>query len=661
MSTFSSVARKPGAALKPRAAPRRIVPRQAQKGAVAATLTPESLPASPDIHPTSPSRPVSEKAPLRELDSSIVVQEPNPALTPPATALERLSPPPQPPNENAVTTSSATAPAEESSASQAGDEVPAVIASASRGWASSKRRAEEAPIDVDNATITTPQTQPSANSRSKRRKVVPQGGASYLLSRPVEPASRAQTETPAERRSASVAGDRARASTDDLLQQATASFGSVSKIAGSIETRTRSLRPRSAQRSGATYTETDNEGDAPPRRRPARSSRSTAIADLAEAVINDATGRGRKRGRRAATPEDAEAHEIDINEVSMKDLTKDTGLGKRSATGKELDENWAEISRRWKEGPDENRRKAQAKTQEEKDARKANEKAAAAAAAQNGEELVGVHVRTEIVNGLIVTVDGSREMEYSQNLPAAVESGAITAREVRKVDNYINSNRIGKNAGLRTRKNWDDESDELFYKGLRMFGTDFEMIASLFATRRRAEIKAKYTREERENWERVKSNLEKREKWTTESVAEMTGREEPWEVPEELDAELKREEERMKREAKEKEIAEGLIANPDADGDDVPIQSIEGAEPVAEEGETPEVSEHRRRIRALAGEAVDRDMRPESTKTPVQTRKRGPRRTRDATTTKTAKGKKGKQTLAGVEEVVGTVRDMEQP
>lgn len=54
---------------------------------------------------------------------------------------------------------------------------------------------------------------------------------------------------------------------------------------------------------------------------------------------------------------------------------------------------------------------------------------------------------------------------------------------------------------------WDYPATDLFYKGLRMFGTDFEMIAKLFPHRNRRQIKLKFGREEACNMDRINRAL----------------------------------------------------------------------------------------------------------------------------------------------------------
>jgi transcription factor TFIIIB component B'' len=44
---------------------------------------------------------------------------------------------------------------------------------------------------------------------------------------------------------------------------------------------------------------------------------------------------------------------------------------------------------------------------------------------------------------------------------------------------------------------WTEEETELFYRGLSMFGTDFEIISKMFPGKQRRHVKLKYNREER--------------------------------------------------------------------------------------------------------------------------------------------------------------------
>ncbi|KAL9091872.1 MAG: hypothetical protein Q9165_004624 [Trypethelium subeluteriae] len=73
---------------------------------------------------------------------------------------------------------------------------------------------------------------------------------------------------------------------------------------------------------------------------------------------------------------------------------------------------------------------------------------------------------------------------------------------------------------------WDPDETRVFYEALRMFGTDFGIIAAMFAGRNRRQIKAKFTREERENPDLLDEALgvQGRVPMSLEQYAQATGR-----------------------------------------------------------------------------------------------------------------------------------------
>ena len=74
-------------------------------------------------------------------------------------------------------------------------------------------------------------------------------------------------------------------------------------------------------------------------------------------------------------------------------------------------------------------------------------------------------------------------------------------------------------------KSWNEEATEEFYEALRMFGTDFFIISKMFAGKTRHQIKLKFTREERENPERINAALiHERKPMSLEKYASATGK-----------------------------------------------------------------------------------------------------------------------------------------
>merc|ERR1711939_1192206 len=86
-----------------------------------------------------------------------------------------------------------------------------------------------------------------------------------------------------------------------------------------------------------------------------------------------------------------------------------------------------------------------------------------------------------LVDGRMVIAEESRQVDFAHNIEARardIDEAVVQSDE--RIYNYVNQNRIGKKAGLRTLTRWNDELTEKFYHGLRVFGTDFELISSLF-------------------------------------------------------------------------------------------------------------------------------------------------------------------------------------
>lgn len=74
-------------------------------------------------------------------------------------------------------------------------------------------------------------------------------------------------------------------------------------------------------------------------------------------------------------------------------------------------------------------------------------------------------------------------------------------------------------------KSWNEEATEEFYEALRMFGTDFFIISKMFAGKTRHQIKLKFSREERENPERINAALiHERKPMSLEKYASATGK-----------------------------------------------------------------------------------------------------------------------------------------
>ncbi|ORY80020.1 hypothetical protein BCR37DRAFT_369870 [Protomyces lactucae-debilis] len=106
----------------------------------------------------------------------------------------------------------------------------------------------------------------------------------------------------------------------------------------------------------------------------------------------------------------------------------------------------------------------------------------------------GSVIKTRVVNGEIVLDPESLTVDRSQRL--ADLDGPREVVDVDDMKRRVNSASHGKPIG---KVRWDDTATEQFYTALSQWGTDFEMIAQMFPSRDRKQIKSKFTLEERRN------------------------------------------------------------------------------------------------------------------------------------------------------------------
>jgi transcription factor TFIIIB component B'' len=516
MSSFSSVVRKPGQKIAPRAAPRRNVQRRAQKdNAVAVLLTPESQTQPAAVLASASDQSVDDAQPAQDASTSI--------LTPPPTAngdyeeVVARSPSPEPAPEIPEETITR-------SVQRSTDAVPTVTTSqvSTNSTRRSRRSSAATTVQepVDNQRPQEPLSQPleTAEPPPKRRKIAattskqPKPVVDHPLTRPSQNGVRTEQSIPTPSNNVS-------RNTDDLVQQ----FQSVTSATRSIsELLAQSTTPRSTGLDSAASIR-----DTPPVDATGNTSQPVpgAVENVAAQIVASAIrGKKKRKPRPDSTPEDAEAYRIDPNTTSMFDLINDSGLGKRSETGKRLDAEWSDIKSRWDAKLEANRTKARLKAAERKAARTGG----AGAAPTEGEELISAAAAVPefvMANGIIQVVESTRQIDFNDNIAeriAQVDESEIQTDE--RIYNYVNQNRIGKKAGLQTRTKWNDELDQKFWQGLRTFGTDFEMVARFLGgdwTRR--QVKAKFVREERLDFGKVKAALSGREQLDLAGYATLTG------------------------------------------------------------------------------------------------------------------------------------------
>jgi transcription factor TFIIIB component B'' len=203
---------------------------------------------------------------------------------------------------------------------------------------------------------------------------------------------------------------------------------------------------------------------------------------------------GKKRKQREDTPSDAEEREVDHTTVKMADLTRDIKIGKKFSRHTEIKEREKEKqvkSRLAKDHPE----LVQAQVRDD-----------SALNGAAGQEAAPIEVSTgpqmRIVNGQIVVDDASLVVDRH-----AIAAAAATDMEEVEEDDFTRITTSGTFMKRERNTTWNLESTEKFYLGLRMFGTDFEMISKMFPDRNRRQIKLKFNKEEREFPRRIANAL----------------------------------------------------------------------------------------------------------------------------------------------------------
>lgn len=649
MSSFSSVVRKPGQKITPKTAPRRIVQRQSARPTAPPSLTPESYATSPGLEPVDDRVSVQEDAPASTILESIelptdaeTVDASLPVLTP---AEVIATPTPDPPAANRTLVSvDIYAPIRTSEGLITGnagaprsDGIPTVATTSSTKL---RRRDTNEPTPAlseesnREAEVEPEVVESIASSISRKRRKISHTGQINL---PVQP-----SPTPPLSEGAAIIlrknprSSRSESRTSDaLLQDATSQAAAVSELANSIENRVRSLESRSVDETPG------------PTQKSRKKRRARTIEEAARQVVEDAVQGGRHNSR-LSTPENAEELQIDPEEVSMGALTRDTKVGRKSETEKKMQENWAEIQQRRKEEVARRRE--------------------AAGQGRHGRQAMGeidppveeIHAPQQIiVNGQIVVAAESREVAFGAGVEQAVIEDADVALEDDRIYKYVNQGTVGKHAGLRRGTRWDDDKTELFYRGLRWFGTDFSMIANFFPQFDRRQVKLKFTIEMRENPQRVRECVAAKEPVDMDEYMRMT--EQQFIDPATLQAELDAEEKRLRDEDDQRREREGYIKDPA----DVAIPTTErddnedeAAEPIEDEGDVHQLQKgvavtRRDRISTLAEQVVNTAVAPKRRTTQHQQRK-----TRESVSGRGRQRKKSRMPMEGVEEQIGPIYEV---
>jgi transcription factor TFIIIB component B'' len=204
----------------------------------------------------------------------------------------------------------------------------------------------------------------------------------------------------------------------------------------------------------------------------------------------------KQKKKRGETPEGAENEIIDRAAMTMGELCKDLKIGEKSSRHEELKAKKIEDKQKAKEA----RRAKKLATAEIVVENGAPVGGAAAVAAPEPEsESEPAPELENIYNPVMTVINGSIEVNYrSLEVPRekAPEISASTVVVENEFSKLITSGSLMKRE---LPSLWNSADTALFYKGLSMFGTDFGMMAKLFPSRNRRQIKLKYGIEERDN------------------------------------------------------------------------------------------------------------------------------------------------------------------
>ena len=231
-------------------------------------------------------------------------------------------------------------------------------------------------------------------------------------------------------------------------------------------------------------------------------------AEVVEGAVQGASRDRKERGRksrRAVTPEGAESVVISPSKVKMSDLCKDSRTGRKSEREKDLEEfQRAEFVRRKQKELQEV--VGQIEPENQSGASESSEARLERLSRQRErEESVANNVpNTIIVNGQIQIDEES--LQIDRHAGAAAERDA---EQLEAVDETDLTRKVNSGSWLKHEKRggWDELMTERFYDGLRMFGTDFEMISKMFPGRTRHKIKLKFVKEEKFNYDKIKATL----------------------------------------------------------------------------------------------------------------------------------------------------------
>ncbi|KAK1961117.1 hypothetical protein LY78DRAFT_312864 [Colletotrichum sublineola] len=240
------------------------------------------------------------------------------------------------------------------------------------------------------------------------------------------------------------------------------------------------------------------DGEAAPKR-PSRPRKRRSAEDGTTTETDTTSKTPRPRRARSVTPEDAENQEADLSTLTMGDLTRDLRIGKKFSRHEEL-------LQRHREKQAKARERLKAKRNGSEDVASesgtpaptsSGQATPAAALPPKPTSMVSTGPQFQIIDGQIVVDQNSLSLDRHAIAAAAAEGEDMLEIEENDFTTLTTQNSYRTGSKLKGPNVWTEEETELFYRGLRMFGTDFQMISGMFPGKNRRHVKMKFNREER--------------------------------------------------------------------------------------------------------------------------------------------------------------------
>ncbi|KZL77081.1 transcription factor TFIIIB component (myb-like DNA-binding domain-containing protein) [Colletotrichum tofieldiae] len=308
----------------------------------------------------------------------------------------------------------------------------------------------------------------------------------------VVPTTETRADTGAE--PASVASDTTNATTKAPVKRPRKRATQTVENTGAAEDGTADPKPKRPRK----QKEVATDGEATPKRPPRPRKKKTTEDDAATETDPTKTS-SRPRRARSMTPEDAENQEADLSTLTMGDLTRDLRIGKKFSRHEELLQRHREKQARARE-----RLKAKRNGSEDVASESgtpaptsSGQATPAAPPPPKPTSMASTGPQFQIIDGQIVVDQNSLSLDRHAIAAAAAEGEDMLEIEENDFTTLTTQNSYRTGSKLKGPNVWTEEETELFYRGLRMFGTDFQMISGMFPGKNRRHVKMKFNREER--------------------------------------------------------------------------------------------------------------------------------------------------------------------